>query len=643
MRRMFIVLIEVAALAILAASTGPGAQAIDIGPLTAAPDPVAFGTELVGATTPTQTVTLTNSAGSVPLTITSVAAGGDYTTPAGGDACTGTVLGIGASCTVTVGFQPTGSGSDPGTLTVKDDDAADGVQEQHVVLTGAGVAEAFTATPATVDFASQRVGTASGQTPVSITNVTGYPNTAAASVAGAGDFSVSGCSGTIAGNTDCLAEVTFLPGSTGAKTATIRAGGADLVALSGTGIAPDAALAPATLTFGSQPVNTASASQTLTLQSTGTDALAYGGVTVTGPNASDFGVGDSACTAAASLPPGGGCPITVTFTPTAVGARRATITVRDDATPQAQSIAVTGTGTPSAMGISPSPVRFPAVTTAGLASAPRTVTITNTSSDPLPVTATAIAGANPLSFTESADTCTGVTLAAGASCTVAVAFTPPAAGLRTALLAVTDSGLHTPHRHSLSLSGSAAAPNDPKRVFASAGCTTAHVRFTPPTATRFAGIVVVRNHAHTPASPADGTVVAHSARVATSIDLRHFTTFHFRVFAKYHSLTRPSGVNYSSGVAVQARTGEVCRPEQGSRGAGRSPDLRWLPVPRAKAYGVLLQQGGDTLIKQETRAPHLQVGEGRLRRGRTYKLTIFVFTTAHPRGTPIATTTFTTR
>jgi len=643
MRRTYIVLIEVVAVAILAASTGTGAQAIDTGPLTAGPDPVAFGTELVGTATPTQTVTLTNSAGSVPLTITSVAAGGDYTAPAGGDACTGTVLGVGESCTVTVGFQPSGAGSDPGTLTVKDDDSTDGVQEQHVDLTGAGAADAFTAAPATLAFGSQRVGTASAQAPVSITNVTDYPFTAAASVGGAGDFSVSGCGGTIAGSGDCLAEVTFLPGSPGPQTATIRAGGADLVALSGTGIAPDAALAPAQLSFGSQPVNTASAAQTLTLQSTGTDALAYGGVTVTGANASDFGVSDAACTAAGSLPPAGSCPLTVTFTPTAVGARNATITVLDDAPGQTQSIAITGTGTPSAMGISPSPVSFPAVITAGLASAPQTVTITNTSSDPLPITATAIAGANPLSFTKSADTCTGTTLAAGAGCTVAVTFTPPAAGLRTALLAVTDSGLHTPHRHSVSLSGSSAAPNDPKHVFASAGCTTAHVRFTAPTATRFAGVVVVRNHAHTPRSPADGTVVAHSARVATSVNLRHFTTFHFRVFAKYHSLTRPSGVNYSDGVALQVRTGEVCRPEQGSRGAGRAPDIRWLPVPRAKAYGVLLQQGGDTLIKQETRARHLQVAEGRLHGGRTYRLTIFVFTAAHPRGAPIATTTFTTR
>jgi hypothetical protein len=55
-----------------------------------------------------------------------------------------------------------------------------------------------------------------------------------------------------------------------------------------------------------------------------------------------------------------------------------------------------------------------------------------------------------------------------------------------------------------------------------------------------------------------------------------------------------------------------------------------------------LQQGADTIVKQETRAPHFQVGEGRLHRSRTYTLTIFIFTTAHPRGTPIATTTFTT-
>ncbi len=642
MRRTFIVLTEVAALAVLVVPGGPTAQAIDTGPLAASPDPVAFGTQAVGVATPAQTVTLTNSSGSVPLTITSVSAGGDYHAPPGGDTCTGTLLGIGDSCTITVSFQPSNTGGDPGTLTVQDDDSADGVQQQHLDLAGSGIAAPFTATPATVAFAPQRVGTPSTQTPVSLTNATDYPFTANPAVIGSGDFSVSGCSGSIAGNAICLAEVTFLPSSTGPKSATIRAGGADLVALSGTGVAPAATLAPGKLTFGSQPVNTASAVQTLMLQNTGTDALAYGGVTVAGAAASDFGVSDSACTAAGSLPPGGSCAITVTFTPTAVGTRTARITVHDDATPQTQSSSVVGTGTPSAVGISPSPVTFPAVTTAGLASQPQTVTITNTSSDPLPVTSTAIAGANPFSFTSSADTCTGATLAPAARCTVTVTFTPTAAGLRTALLNVTDSGLHAPHRHTVSLSGNAAAPNDPKHVFASVGCTSAHVRWVSPTATRFAGIVVVRNHAHTPANPGDGTIVAHSATVATDTGLRHFATYHYRVFAKYHSLTRPAGVNYSGGVALQERTGEVCRPEQGSRSASRSPDLSWLPVARAKAYGVLLQHGGDTIVKQETREPHFQVGEGRLLRSRTYTLTIFIFTTAHPRGTPIATTTFTT-
>lgn len=642
MRRAFIILTEMAAVAILVIPAGPNAQAIDTGPLAASPDPVAFGTQAVGVATPAQTVRLTNSSGSVPMTITSVAAGGDYNAPPNGDTCTGTRLGIGDSCTITVSFQPSSTGVDPGTLTVQDDDSADGVQQQHVDLAGSGVADPFTATPATVDFVSQRVGTTSARTPVSLTNATDYPSTANPVVAGSGDFSVSGCSGSIAANTDCLAEVTFLPSTTGPKSATIRAAGADLVALSGTGVAPAAALVPGTLTFGSQPVNTASATQTLMLQSTGTDALTYGGVTVAGADASDLGVSDSACTAAGSLPPGGSCAITVTFTPTAVGSRRARITVHDDATPQTQSSSVAGTGTPSAVGISPSPVMFPGVTTAGLASLPQAVRITNTSSDPLPVTSVAIAGANPLSFTRSADTCTGNTLAAAASCTITVTFTPPAAGLRTTMVEVTDSGPHTPHRHTVSLSGNAAAPNDPKHVVASVGCASAHVRWVSPTATRFAGIVVVRNHAHIPGSPGDGTIVAHSATVATDTGLRHFATYHYRVFAKYHSLTRPGGVNYSGGVALHERTGEVCRPEQASRSASRAPDLRWLPVPRAKAYGVLLQQGGDTIVKQETRQPHLQLGEGRLHRSRTYTLTIFIFTTAHPRGTPVATTTFTT-
>ena len=364
MRPAFIVLTQMAALAALVVPGGPTAQAIDTGPLAASPDPVAFGTQAVGVATPAQTVTLTNSSGSVPLTITSVSAGGDYHAPPGGDTCTGTLLGIGDSCTVTVSFQPSSTGVDPGTLTVQDDDSADGVQQQHLDLAGSGVAAPFTATPATVAFAPQRVGTTSAQIPVSLTNATDYPFTPTRPSSGRATSRCPAAAAASPRTPPASPRSRFCPARRARRARPSGAGGADLVALSGTGVAPAATLAPGRLTFGSQPVNTASAVQTLMLQNTGTDALAYGGVTVAGAAASDFGVGDSACTAAGSLPPGGSCAITVTFTPTGVGTRTARITVHDDATPQTQSSSVVGTGTPSAVGISPSPVTFPAVTTA---------------------------------------------------------------------------------------------------------------------------------------------------------------------------------------------------------------------------------------------------------------------------------------
>ena len=54
-------------------------------------------------------------------------------------------------------------------------------------------------------------------------------------------------------------------------------------------------MTPASTTFGSQPVSTSSATQTITLTNTGTGSLTYASTTVSGANPGDFSVGDSNC------------------------------------------------------------------------------------------------------------------------------------------------------------------------------------------------------------------------------------------------------------------------------------------------------------------------------------------------------------
>ena len=84
----------------------------------------------------------------------------------------------------------------------------------------------------------------------------------------------------------------------------------------------------------------------------------------------------------------------------------------------------------------------------GATSAPRTVTLTNSGTATL-----SIAGIPPLNgdFAIITKTC-GTSLAAGASCTITLTFTPTAVGLRTGTLTVTDNAAGSPH--AVSLSGS---------------------------------------------------------------------------------------------------------------------------------------------------------------------------------------------
>src|ERR1043166_1101968 len=85
----------------------------------------------------------------------------------------------------------------------------------------------------------------------------------------------------------------------------------------------------------------------------------------------------------------------------------------------------------------PPPAGAPAVTFAptsltfaaqpiGTTSAPQSITVSNTGTGSLFINSAATRGANPLDFTQVSDGCSGLTLAAGTSCTVSITFSPTA-------------------------------------------------------------------------------------------------------------------------------------------------------------------------------------------------------------------------
>lgn len=101
---------------------------------------------------------------------------------------------------------------------------------------------------------------------------------------------------------------------------------------------PVASLSSSLLTFPSQWVGTTSATQNLTLTNTGSAPLTTSSIVTNG----DFAQTNACGTSVAA---GASCTISVTFTPTATGARSAMVTITDNATGSPQTVALSGTGT----------------------------------------------------------------------------------------------------------------------------------------------------------------------------------------------------------------------------------------------------------------------------------------------------------
>jgi hypothetical protein len=114
----------------------------------------------------------------------------------------------------------------------------------------------------------------------------------------------------------------------------------------------------------------------------------------------------------------------------------------------------TGNGGSAAL-VSPTALTF-ASQTVGQASAAQTVILSNTSSTSLSISGVATSGGQSGDFQQT-NTC-GTSLAAGATCTISVTFTPQAAGAGAAAIQITDNAINSPQM--ISLSGTGIAPPD---------------------------------------------------------------------------------------------------------------------------------------------------------------------------------------
>jgi hypothetical protein len=180
--------------------------------VTASPGALSFGSVVTGTTSAAQTVTVSNPTGSA-ASVSSISASGDFSQTS---TC-GSSIAANGSCTVSVTFAPTATGSRTGTLTVN----AGGVTNT-VSLTGTGTAPGpvLNATPASLSFAGTDVGSSSAAKAVTVTN-SGTSSAAVSGVAVTGDFSQTNNCSSVATGSSCTVNVTFKPTASGNRTGTL--------------------------------------------------------------------------------------------------------------------------------------------------------------------------------------------------------------------------------------------------------------------------------------------------------------------------------------------------------------------------------------------------------------------------------------
>ncbi len=257
----------------------------------------------------------------------------------------------------------------------------------------------------------------------------------------------------LAGGQSCQVTVRFTPASKGARSGTLTitddaAGTPQTVVLIGTGAAPQVAFVPASaLDFGSTVrAGTPGLLKMVTLINSGDGPLTIASMTSDDPV--DFKVDGSACPVTPyTLAPGGQCVIDVTFVPGIAGPygmnvphtnlAAANLVVVDDAGTQKLPLSGIGAGPGAQLTVGnmviagvdfgQQPVNAPSL--------PAAVTLTNNGTEPLIISKIVMSG----DFSET-DTCGTLpaTIAAGASCTLSISFTPSQVGKRSGGMTITD-------------------------------------------------------------------------------------------------------------------------------------------------------------------------------------------------------------
>jgi hypothetical protein len=329
-------------------SNGPSGTAV----LSLTASSLTFASTVVGQSSATQSVTLTNT-GNATLTLSNytVADTRDFMATS---TC-GTSLTAGASCAVTIAFTPQSATMLTSTITLTDNAAN---SPQTVTLSGMG-----TAVPAPVAGLSASQLTFTANLPalpatqmVTLSNTGNATLTGIAITIGGGSTSsafsdTTTCATTLTAGSTCSISVSFAPTLFGSYSGTLSvsdnaSGSPQTVSLSGTAYAAQVTLSSSSVSFPTTTVGSTSSASSITLTNSGNATLNIASITLGGANPTDFG---ETTTCGSTLAAAAFCTISPTFTPAGPTSYSAAINIADNAPNSPQSIALAGSGTTSSI------------------------------------------------------------------------------------------------------------------------------------------------------------------------------------------------------------------------------------------------------------------------------------------------------
>jgi hypothetical protein len=226
-------------------------------------------------------------------------------------------------------------------------------------------------------------------------------------------------------------------------------------------------LSPPSLDFGGRLVGSRTATRRVLLKNVGTSTLKISKIALAGADPNDF-LERNDCPS--SLPPRGHCTIRVSFKPTQVGPRSASVAVTDNAPDSPQSVPLSGIGLTSGPNATlfPTSLNFGNVVV-GQNSPPQPTTLGNYGTKTLHITSIKITGTDPQDFSET-NNCPKY-LRSQKACTVSVTFSPQNVGTFNADVSVYDNAPGSPQQVSLSGTGQPSCSGSCYRSRCPTGCT----------------------------------------------------------------------------------------------------------------------------------------------------------------------------